>query len=333
MPRMALWGALTMGVDISEPNTPPLVMLNVPPVRSSIVSALERAREAKSLTRLLDVRERQRIRVAQHRHDQAAIGRDRDADVVELVIDDVVAVDRRIDDRELLQRLDRRAARRTTRSRASRRASSRSCPCSGRAGPALSCRSTSLKVVSSACVDCACTRRSAMRARRRDIGTRCSARAPAARRGAGAATAGFGSAVDAATASSFVTRPPLPVPAILRGVETLLFDDALRRRRDAPGRLAGSGRGAAAAGAAAAGAAVRHTARLEDRQHLVARHGGAVLDAGSPSARPPPARALRARPCRSRGRRGFRRARRPRRASCARRPGWRRQRIRAAWER
>ena len=46
MPRMALCGALTIGVDSSEPNTPPLVMLKVPPVRSSIVIAPLRARAA-----------------------------------------------------------------------------------------------------------------------------------------------------------------------------------------------------------------------------------------------------------------------------------------------
>ena len=46
---------------------------------------------------------------------------------------------------------------------------------------------TSLKVVRMAAVDCDCTRRSATRARSRDIGTRCSARAEAGMETAGAA--------------------------------------------------------------------------------------------------------------------------------------------------
>ena len=46
MPRIALCGALTIGVDSSDPNTPPLVMVKVPPVSSSIVMLPERARAA-----------------------------------------------------------------------------------------------------------------------------------------------------------------------------------------------------------------------------------------------------------------------------------------------
>ena len=46
MPRMALCGALTIGVDMSEPNTPPLVMVKVPPVRSSIAIEPSRALRA-----------------------------------------------------------------------------------------------------------------------------------------------------------------------------------------------------------------------------------------------------------------------------------------------
>src|SRR6185436_4143218 len=75
---------------------------------------------------------------------------------------------------------------------------------------------TSLKVVRMAAVDWDWTRRSAMRWRSRDIGTRCSARAPGAegRRGAGAEGAGFAAAGVAAVpvTSAFVTRPSRPVP-------------------------------------------------------------------------------------------------------------------------
>ncbi len=47
MPRIALCGELTIGVDSSEPKTPPLVMVKVPPVSSSIVIVPARARAAK----------------------------------------------------------------------------------------------------------------------------------------------------------------------------------------------------------------------------------------------------------------------------------------------
>ena len=47
MPKMALCGELTIGVDSREPNTPPFVMVNEPPVSSSMVIVPARAREAK----------------------------------------------------------------------------------------------------------------------------------------------------------------------------------------------------------------------------------------------------------------------------------------------
>src|SRR5690606_27173150 len=43
MPRMALCGGLTIGVENSEPKVPPLVMVNVPPCRSSSFSPPSRA--------------------------------------------------------------------------------------------------------------------------------------------------------------------------------------------------------------------------------------------------------------------------------------------------
>ncbi len=46
MPRIALCGAFTIGVDSSEPNTPPLVMVKVPPVRSSSAMVPSRALRA-----------------------------------------------------------------------------------------------------------------------------------------------------------------------------------------------------------------------------------------------------------------------------------------------
>ncbi len=44
---MALCGALTMGVESNDPNTPPLVIVKVPPVSSSMVIEPARARAAK----------------------------------------------------------------------------------------------------------------------------------------------------------------------------------------------------------------------------------------------------------------------------------------------
>ena len=46
------------------------------------------------------------VGIAHDRHDQAALGRDRDADVVVVLVDDVVAFDLGIDVGQLLQRRD-----------------------------------------------------------------------------------------------------------------------------------------------------------------------------------------------------------------------------------
>ena len=43
MPKIALCGGFTIGVENSEPNVPPLVIVNVPPCRSSIVRPPSRA--------------------------------------------------------------------------------------------------------------------------------------------------------------------------------------------------------------------------------------------------------------------------------------------------
>ncbi|MOA58355.1 hypothetical protein D3C78_1827430 [compost metagenome] len=50
IPKIADCGALMIGVDIIEPNTPPLVIVNVPPVISSIESLFSRALRAKLIT-------------------------------------------------------------------------------------------------------------------------------------------------------------------------------------------------------------------------------------------------------------------------------------------
>jgi len=48
MPRIATWGWLMMGRPKVSPNTPGLVMVKVPPVISSGLSCLVRARSARS---------------------------------------------------------------------------------------------------------------------------------------------------------------------------------------------------------------------------------------------------------------------------------------------
>ena len=47
MPRTPDWGKFRIGVDNIEPYTPPLLMVNVPPCRSSIVSFPSLARDGK----------------------------------------------------------------------------------------------------------------------------------------------------------------------------------------------------------------------------------------------------------------------------------------------
>ena len=82
-----------IGVDISEPNTPPLEMVKVPPFISSILSVPSLARLPKSPIVFSIPRDRQLVGVADHRHDEALRRRHRDRDVGIIVIDDLVAVD------------------------------------------------------------------------------------------------------------------------------------------------------------------------------------------------------------------------------------------------
>ena len=106
MPRMPDCGEFRIGVDISEPNTPPLVIVNVPPCNSSSFSLLSRARRPKSWILASIWASDELVGIAHHRHDQAALGRNRDADVVVVLVDDVVAFDLGIDVGQFLQRGD-----------------------------------------------------------------------------------------------------------------------------------------------------------------------------------------------------------------------------------
>ena len=110
-------------------------------------------------------RERQPVGVAHHRHDQPAFGADGDADVVVLLVDDLVALDLGVELRERAQRRDggldeerRDAEADAVRSLNASLRRSRSA--------ITAVMSTSLKVVSIAAVRCASTRRRAMVARR-----------------------------------------------------------------------------------------------------------------------------------------------------------------------
>ena len=133
---------------------------------------------------------------------------------------------------------------------------------------------TSLNVVRMALVLCDCTRRSAMRARRRDIGTRCSGRSPrlsplgaatlGSSLGAGAAAgaalgagAAAGGEARAPRTSPLVTRPSLPVPGtepvarLLSAISLAAAGMAMSPLLTAGAAAAGAGTTAAAAGAPA----------------------------------------------------------------------------------
>ena len=90
---MALCGGFKIGVDISEPKTPPLVIVKVPPWRSSTLIVPWRRPGREVGDGLLDRGERDPIRVADDRDHESALGADSHADVVEILIDDLVALD------------------------------------------------------------------------------------------------------------------------------------------------------------------------------------------------------------------------------------------------
>ena len=74
-PRMPTCGGLRIGVLSSEPKTPPLVMVNVPPAQvlerqRAVVGSLARSRGSPCSI----CGERHAVGVAQHRHDQPALG-------------------------------------------------------------------------------------------------------------------------------------------------------------------------------------------------------------------------------------------------------------------
>ena len=96
-----------IGMPNSAPNTPGLVIVNVPPCTSSGLSCLAARAVGEVGDRAAQAEQVLLVGVLDHRHDQAPVERDRDAEVDVLVVDDVVAVDRRVDDRHGAQRVDR----------------------------------------------------------------------------------------------------------------------------------------------------------------------------------------------------------------------------------
>ena len=241
----------------------------MPPVSSSIVSLPSWRALAEVGDLLLDVGQ---ATAGRRRAGSAPPGRaaaDRDADVEVAVVDDVVAVDRGVDDRIFLQRMHRRLD--EERHEAELHAVLLLEAVLVRLRSSITgCMLTSLNVVRIAAVDCDCTRRSAMRWRRRDIGTRCSGRPlrppgsrPAARaRGRGTGRrrrplrrrCAAGCARLAAHTSPLVTRPPRPLPPIGGRYRRPARRPVLRAAGMATAAAAAAGRGggcAAAAGAAA----------------------------------------------------------------------------------
>ena len=155
---MPTCGGLRIGVLSSDPNTPPLVIVNVPPLRSASDSVPSSAFLAKA--RICDSisAKPMPVRVAQHRHDEAFARADRDADVEVVLQHHLVALDFRVEARERAQRANRRLDEERRDAQADAVRSLNDCLCRSRSAITAD-MSTSLKVVSIAAVLCASTSR------------------------------------------------------------------------------------------------------------------------------------------------------------------------------
>ena len=93
-----------IGVPNSPPKTPGFVIVNVPPCTSSGLSLFVRARSARSFAVSRELRQRQRVGISDHRNDQSPIESDRHSEIDIALVNDLVAVDLRIDDAMLADR-------------------------------------------------------------------------------------------------------------------------------------------------------------------------------------------------------------------------------------
>src|SRR3954467_15451636 len=79
--RIATWGWLMIGVARTAPNCPGLVIVKVPPWTSSGWRVRSRARCATSASAARHALEAQPLGLTDHRHHEAAVQGDRDAEV------------------------------------------------------------------------------------------------------------------------------------------------------------------------------------------------------------------------------------------------------------
>ena len=110
--RIPTWGRLMTGNEIHVPDAPGLVIVNVPPARSSGASFRARARAGDLADRRGEGAQAQAVGVVHHRHDETLeVEVDRDPEVHGAVRHDRQPVlgRRRVHQRELAQRVDHRA--------------------------------------------------------------------------------------------------------------------------------------------------------------------------------------------------------------------------------
>ena len=104
--RIATCGGLMIGVEYVPPTEPRLLIVNVPPCSRSRSNLPSRTVVGQLVDLGGDLRDALAIGIAQHGHDQAALGVDGDADVDVLLVDDLVVlhVDRGVEHRVPLER-------------------------------------------------------------------------------------------------------------------------------------------------------------------------------------------------------------------------------------
>ena len=108
--RIATCGRLMIGVAAIAPSAPGFVIVNVPPSVSPGCSCPARARSATSRIASREALVVEQMRVADHRHDEAALAEvDGDAEVDRRVLREAAVLEPRVERRVHAQRLDRAA--------------------------------------------------------------------------------------------------------------------------------------------------------------------------------------------------------------------------------